>query len=78
MRQMARKLEKAEQKHDKETEELAKLRAKLDKMRANCSHDPVKIDKERGVFFCGDCKAILGYMKGHEPSSGDFGYEDEA
>lgn len=75
MRQMARKLEKAEQKLDKEAAELEKLRAKMSKMRANCSHK--SIEMRGGVVVCKDCLEEVAYAKAHGAVVEDDEYEDE-
>lgn len=71
---MARQLEKAETKHGQEAEKLAKLKAKMEKMRANCSHTPV-MDEEDGLFLCKDCGAVIGYTKAQQ-SLEDAEYEE--
>lgn len=71
MKQMAKKLEKAEQQYNKDAQELEKLKAKMAKMRANCSHVP-EMDKERGEFICKVCGEILGYTKEHQGQDDDL------
>ena len=67
---MARKLEKAQAKHAKDREELSKLEEKMNKMRANCSHD--SIEMRGNVVVCKDCLEEVAYAKGRQADEEDF------
>ncbi len=80
MRQMARKLERAEQKHLDEEGELAKLRENMNKLRENCPHEKIEM-ADGGIVICKDCHEEIAYAPREEepgpPGHGGYGNQDE-
>jgi hypothetical protein len=72
MRQMARKLERAEQKHEQESAELEAMREQMAKLRANCPHEKIEM-RDDGVVICKDCHHEVAYAPSDEAPSVDHG-----
>lgn len=79
MRALARKLEREEERAEQQQSELDRMRAQMEKLRANCPHD--SIEMRDGVVVCKDCLEEVAYAKSApqiEPVyEDDIDYEDE-
>ena len=69
---MARKLERAEQKHAQEADELRELREKMIKLRENCPHAKVEM-REDGTVICSDCHQEVAWGRREGPPPVDHG-----